>query len=173
MQSKFFLSYLILTLSWRSKKQKSLPYHTIPSVTSSKSLIVLRSRSRETPFVSHQSTQDQNCPRYNRCRAAISVLDWCGSSPLQCSLKRGQPFTGKRCGQSFPLILCCSGVNQASLPDLLWKPCRRGVMHSKQVASWARTQCYWDSWSLTPDSIKSESPPATSRSRPGPNSTIQ
>ena len=93
---------MILNKYSSDRNEKSFHRHTIPSVTLSGSPVTLRLGSRETVFIPHMSTEDQNCPRCNQRRAALSVWDRCESSSLRCSPKTGGvPCSGRICAQLF------------------------------------------------------------------------
>ena len=65
--------------------RKALTRYTVPPVASSRSPVALGTGSRETPFVSHLSTDNQNWPQRNQHRAALAIWDRCESSPLRCN----------------------------------------------------------------------------------------
>ena len=56
---------------------------------------------------------------------------------------------------------CFSGGNQASLPGPLWKPSRKEATRSRWAARWTRTRNGSRSLNLEPNSIGSESLPAS------------
>ena len=139
-----FLSDMILTLRWSLKKRvrswkKSLHCHTIPSFTSPKSPFGSRLGSRETPPVTHLSTEDQHYQRW----AALTVWDQYRPSTLRHDSKTGElARRSRRRAKLFLLDHYRSKRNRAYLSSPPWKLSRRGAMRSRQAAWWARTQLF-------------------------------
>ena len=137
--------------------RKSLHRHTIPSFASSKSPFEPQLGSRETPHASHPETEEERCRRRNQ-RAAQAA--WVRCEP---STPRRDPRTGelarssRRRAQPFLPSHCRSKRNRACLPGPLWSSSREGVMHSVQVARWARTRSCSRSSFLAPNSSGSGS----------------
>ena len=139
--------------------EKSLHRHTITCFESSKSPFGLQLGSRETPHASHHETEEERCLRRNQRRAARAVGVRC-----EPSTPRRDPKTGwlarssRRRAQPFLPSHYRSEGNQACLAGLF-----EGIMHSEQVARWARTRISSRSSILAPNSSESGSPPPSSR----------
>ena len=108
--------------------------------------------------------EEERCLRRNQRRAARAV--WVRYEPFtpprdpktgelaRCSRRRAQPFL---------LSHCRSEGNRACLPGPPCSSSRQGIMHSEQVARWARTWSCSRSTILAPNSSDSRSPPPSSR----------
>ena len=143
--------------------EKSLHRHTIPCFVSSKPF-GLQLGSRETPHASHHETEEERCLRRNQRRAARAVWVRCEpSTPRRDSKTGGLARSCRRRAQPFLPSHCRSEGNQACLPGPPWSSSREGIMHSEQVARWARTRSCSRSSILTPNSSESGSSPPSSR----------
>ena len=144
--------------------EKSLHRHTIPCFASSKSPFGLQLGSRETPHASRHETEEESCLRRNQRRAARAVWVRCEpSTPRRDPKTGGLARSSRRRSQPFLPSYCRSEGNQACLPSPPWSSSREGIMHSEQVARWARTRNCSRSSILTPNSSESGSPPPSSR----------
>ena len=95
--------------------------------------------------------ESKNCLRRREARA---VWDRCKPSSPRRNSKTGEPARCcRRRAKPFLPLLSDSRGNQAYLPDPLWRPSREGVAHSRSL-------------NFAPNSIGSESSPATSRVPP-------
>ena len=151
------LSHLIWHLSWCRKKgsendKKSLHCHTTPSVMSrSPFWLWLRSLENLSFLTSSRRIKIVN--------DVGSIWDRCGPSPLWHGPKTSEPaHSGKKSARPFLPSLYCCGSNRAFFPNPLWRPSRRGVMHTERAARWVRTWSYSRSPNLSLNSIGNRSP---------------
>ena len=147
--------------------EKSLHRHTIPCFASSRSPFGLQLGSRETPHASHPETEEKRCLRRNQHREARAVWVRCEPSTPQRDPRTGELVcSSRRRAQPFLPTHCRSEHNRACLPGPLWSSSLEGVMHSVQVARWARTRSCSRNSTLAPNSSESGSPPPSSRAAP-------
>ena len=140
---------------------QNLRRHTIPYSTSSKSPFWLRLGSRETPQVSHPSTEAKHCLRRNHRRRARAVWDRCKLSTPPRDSKTGKPTCScRRREKPFLPPIYHSGGTQAYLTDPPWNHSCERITHSEKAAWWSKCS---RSSILSPNSIGCGFPPVTSQ----------
>ena len=138
--------------------------HTISSFASSSSRFWPQLGSRKTSQVSQLYMKGYYCPQHNQRWVTQAVRDRCEPSTLRRDYKTDVLARScRRRAKPFLLIHSRSEGNQTFLPDPLWKPSRKESTCSVRAVRWTRTRSYSRIPNMVPNSIGSESPPATRR----------
>ena len=166
MQSKRFLSHLILTLSWCLKYNIKSQWEKLASSYNSffrvDQIIILATTriARNTTRFSPRNGE-KHCPRRNQRQAAQAVWVRCEPSTPRRDPRTGEPArSSRRRAQPFLPSHCRSERNWACLPSPLWSLNRVGATHSVQAARWARTLNCSRSPNLAHNSSGSGPPPS-------------
>ena len=173
MRSKRFLSHLNSTLSeclkyktrsrWENFASSYNPFFRVVQITIRATAWIARNTTRFSP-----ETEEERCPWRNQRRAARAAWVRCEPSTPRRDPKTGElARSSRRRAQPFPPIHCRSEGNQACLSGPLCSSSREGVMHSVQVARWARTGENWHPIPVRADLLRRPAVPLAERIRSG------